>query len=73
MPTKNKSLYFDRVDLLILQLAFDTMREREKEPDDGRLLKMAKELVKAFMPRAPAHAVNETAHFLVKSTQSRLQ
>ena len=73
MPTENNSPYFDRADLLILQLAFDTMREREKEAGDGRLLKRAKELVKAFKPHAPAHAIDETARLLVKSTRSRPQ
>jgi hypothetical protein len=73
MPTENKRPYFDRVDLLILQLAFDIMREREVEADDKQLLRMAKELVKAFKPIAPAHSVNETARLLVKSSQSRIQ
>jgi hypothetical protein len=73
MPTKNKSPYFDRVDILILQMAFDIMRKRDREADDKRLVKIAKELVKAFKPNAPAHAVVETAHLLVQSPQSRTQ
>jgi hypothetical protein len=56
---------------LILQLAVDLMRAWEGEADDKRLLKIAKKLVKAFKPGVRAHAVNEVAILLVKSSQSK--
>jgi hypothetical protein len=73
MPTDNKSPYFDRADLLILQMAFDILRARAEETDDKRLLETAKGLVIALKPDTPAHAINETALFLLNPPQSRIQ